>query len=188
MEKRPAAPSEGWLGPDEYWAAAGLRRGEMGFEPPRGVTRIEARPGLDHFVLPTPGPPKDLARVFRPLTDAGVSVDLVKLHENGLHFALSSSEAPRAQQVLAGLGYQLQPTPNCAIITVYAPDMRSIPGIMGRIVSALQHAGVAILETDDSYNCVFCLIECDQTRAACAALASEFGLEAEATEGPIVEW
>lgn len=188
MERTPDQPGEERAGPHEYWAAAGLRRGEIGFEPPRGVTRIEVRPGLTHLALPTEGAPQDLARIFRPLTEAAVSVDLIKLHGNALHFALSSHERERACEVLADLGHEPRITPDCTIVSVYAADMRSIPGVMGRIVSALHHAGVAILETDDSYNSVFCLIEHDQVPLACDALAAEFELEAQPIQRPGAEW
>lgn len=184
METTPRRPNEEGLTPDEHWAAAGLRRGEMGFEPPRGVTRIDVRPGLAHVSLPTEGRPRDLARIFRPLTEAGVSVDLIKLHDNSLHFALADAELDRARQVLAELGHEPEVVPQCAILTVYAADMRSIPGVMGRIVSALHRAGVGILEMDDSYNSVFCLIQRHQAPPACEALAAEFELETQPTQRP----
>jgi aspartate kinase len=174
--------------PDEAYAAAAIRRGELGFEPPRGVTRIEAWRGLARVAMGCEGRPKDLTRIFRPLTDAGISVDLIKLHESSLHFALPTEDLEHCLEVLRGLGCQVEALSDCALVTVFAPDMRSIAGVMGRIVGALQRAGVSILETDDSYNAVFCLVEVDHARQACEALADEFDLAPEDLEGPSVNW
>ncbi len=165
--------------PDEAYAAAAIRRGELGFEPPRGVTRIEAWRGLARVAVACEGRPKGLGRIFRPLTEARISVDLIKLHEGSLHFALPGGELDRCLEVLRDMGWQAAALPDCALVTVYAPDMRSIAGVMGRIVGVLQRSGVPILETDDSYNSVFCLVGAEHARQACDALAEEFDLTPE---------
>ena len=149
----------------------------VGFEPPRGVSRIEAEHGCAYIMIPTEGRPRGLWEVFRPLSRAGVSVDTIKLHDTSLQFSLSEDQVETASRVLDELDLTHEVTPDCAVLTIYAPDMRSIPGVMATIVAGLHEVGVAILATDDSYNSVFCIIPSAQADAACRALAERFGLE-----------
>ena len=159
-------------------SVAAARDARVGFEPPRGVSRIDVERGYAYIMIPTEGRPRELWRVFRPLSRASVSVDTVKLHDHSLQFSLAEGELDAALRILDELGTPYHVTPDCAVLTVYAPDMRSIPGVMATIVSGLHEAGVALLATDDSYNSVYCIIPGAQAAQACAALAERFGLDA----------
>lgn len=160
----------------------------LGFEPPRGVSRIEWRSGLAHFAIKTEEGGRALASVFRPLMEVGVSVDMVKLLPPGICFALSEGEIDVTSETLRKVGLEFTVTPECAVLTVYAPDMRSLPGIMATVVGALDHDGVRVLSTDDSYDSIFCIIDRNDGPRACQALAKEFGLDLKSGEGPGVEW
>ncbi|MGD8241011.1 MAG: ACT domain-containing protein [Armatimonadota bacterium] len=160
----------------------------IGFEPPRGVTRIEWRPGLAHFAVELGEEGRGLAAVFRPLTEAGVSVDMIKLLPPGIRFSLSQNQAESAAEMLRGLDLDFTVTPECAVLTVYAPDMRSLPGIMATVVGVLDNNGVRVLSTDDSYNEILCVIDRKDGPRACRALADEFGLHLQDRAGPAVEW
>lgn len=150
----------------------------VGFERPRGVRRIQVERGYAYIMMPTEGRPQGLWEVFRPLSRASVSVDTIKLHDRSLHFSVSEDQLDAAVRVLDELGLTYEVTPDCAMLTVYAPDMRSIPGVMATIIAGLHEARVAVLATDDSYNSVFCIIPGTQADAACAALAARFNLDA----------
>ena len=54
--------------------------------------------------------------------------------------------------------------------------MRGIPGVMARVVSALNKAGTEILQTADSHLNISCLIPEQDVAAAVKALHSEFSL------------
>ncbi|MFQ5810238.1 MAG: ACT domain-containing protein [Armatimonadota bacterium] len=160
----------------------------IGFEPPRGVTRIEWRPGLAHFAVQIETEGRSLASVFRPLTEAGVSVDMIKLLPPGIRFSLSEDQAESAAETLRGLDLDFSITPECAVLTVFAPDMRSLPGIMATVVGVLDNNGIRVLSTDDSYSEIFCVIDREHGPRACQALADEFGLDLQDRSGPAAEW
>jgi aspartate kinase len=172
--------------PAQLSVAAAARR--IGFEPPRGVSRIEWHAGLAHLAIKTEEGGRALASVFRPLMKAGVSVDMVKLLPPGICFTLSEDQIELTGETLRKLGLEFVVTPQCAVLTVYAPDMRSLPGIMATVVGALDNNGVRVLSTDDSYNSIFCVIHRDDGPRACQALADEFDLDLKNGEGPSVEW
>jgi len=160
----------------------------IGFEPPRGVTRIQWRPGLAHFAMEVAQGRCDLAPIFRALTEADVSVDMIKLLPPGICFTLSHDQVDTVSETLRRLGLDFSVTRDCAVLTVYAPDMRSLPGIMATVVGVLDNSGVRVLFTDDSYNSIFCVIDENDGPRACQALADEFGLDLQSPDGPSVGW
>jgi aspartate kinase len=112
---------------------------------------------------------------------------MIKLLPPGICFSLSQEQAEAAAETLRGLGLKFNVTSDCAVLTVYAPDMRSLPGIMATVVGVLDNSGVRVLFTDDSYNSIFCLIKRRDAPRACHALADEFGLHLRANQGRTVE-
>jgi aspartate kinase len=113
---------------------------------------------------------------------------MIKLLPPGIRFSLSESQTELAAETLRSLDLEFDVTPECAVLTLYAPDMRSLSGIMATVVGALDHNGVRVLSTDDSYNAIFCVIHSADGPRACQALANEFGLDLKTDQGPNVEW
>ncbi|MFN3648810.1 MAG: aspartate kinase [Armatimonadota bacterium] len=152
------------------------------FEKERGVTSVSAQ-GVYAFVavsLPTPAPRAHADRlaqelqVYRTLTEAGISINLVKLNTLGLSFVVDADEATAAERVLAAAGFESTVTPSVAMVSVKAGGMRGIPGVMARIAGALLEAQIPILQTGDAPDTVFCLVESHRAEEAVARLRAEF--------------
>ena len=108
------------------------------------------------------------------LAERGISVNLVKLHKNGLSFVVDEADAEGARQAVADAGYHVTATPSVSMVSVYAAGMRGLSGVMARIAGALLRAGIAMLQTGDGPDTVFCLVEASRARKAVEALREEF--------------
>ena len=54
--------------------------------------------------------------------------------------------------------------------------MRGVPGVMASIYEELSTNGIAILQTSDSYNTIWCLVEEDDLEKALRVLHTRFKL------------
>ena len=146
------------------------------FEKYRGVTRVTAEKHLSHVTVPVKPTGENLRRLFSAIAEANVSLFLIKLHEDAVHMALGDWDAAKAADVASGLGCEPRVVPACSLITVVAADMRSLHGIISRIVRSLSDEGIDILEIDDAYDSVSCLVGGEEQDAAVSALTEEFQL------------
>jgi aspartate kinase len=54
--------------------------------------------------------------------------------------------------------------------------MRGIPGVMAKIVNAIEREGISVLQTADSHTTIWCLVNGADARKAIVALHKEFNL------------
>ncbi|HZK23767.1 MAG TPA: aspartate kinase [Oscillospiraceae bacterium] len=117
-----------------------------------------------------------LEELLKKLSSAGISIDLINFSPQEKMFTVSASHQEKVKQILQELGYKAQVAPGFAKVTVVGSGMRGIPGVMARIVSALNKAQTPILQTADSHLNISCLVAEDNVTAAARALHLEFGL------------
>ncbi|HHY47365.1 MAG TPA: aspartate kinase [Firmicutes bacterium] len=120
-------------------------------------------------------------RVFRVLADAGVSVDLINMFPEMIAVTVREDVLDRA---LAAVGSLDMPSMNvtsmrdCAKVSVVGAGMRGVPGVMARVVEALNDRGIPILQTSDSHTSISCLVRQADMQEAMRSLHSKFGLGA----------
>jgi aspartate kinase len=151
--------------------------GAVAFEKDRGVTHLAIRERISHFTVHLPDPAADMARVFADMAETGVSVFLIKVHEDRVDFVVGLPEADAALQRLQQGQYAVQLERECAVVSTVARSMRDLSGIMSRIIESLNAAGVEVREFADSYNSVSCLVRASDLDSAVAALAGELGVQ-----------
>lgn len=142
----------------------------------RPVTAVTYLGGVAQLRVRAPGDQERSLEVFDSLAQAGISVDLINVSENGQMFTVSQGVAERAEKILAGLGFSVEVVPDCAKVSVVGLGMRGVPGVMAKVVRALHGAGVPILQTSDSHLTISCLVPGNLVKAAVQALHSEFQL------------
>lgn len=119
---------------------------------------------------------QQLEEMLTKLWKAGVSIDLINLSPQEKMFTIPSSSCQQVREIVAGMGYKAEVSPGFAKVTVVGSGMRGIPGVMARVVSALNKAGTEILQTADSHLNISCLIPEKDVAAAVKALHCEFNL------------
>lgn len=119
---------------------------------------------------------KQLEEMLQRLSTAGISIDLISLSPREQMFTVPAREEKRVKEILQDLGCPAEVINGFAKVTVVGSGMRGMPGVMARIVAALNRAQTPILQTADSHLSISCLVPVDKAAAAARALHLEFGL------------
>lgn len=142
------------------------------------VTGVTMRPGVAQITVHPAGVQAEGAdlRVFRPLAEAGISVDMINVFPDRKSFIVAEGDGERAAQALERQGFRVTLRRGCAKVSVIGAGMRGVPGVMARVVEALHDAGVEILQTADSHLTISCLVPGAAGERAVRALHARFGL------------
>ena len=139
------------------------------------LLKIEDKPGV-------------AARVFGPLADANVNVDLIvqNLSSDGKHtdmtFTVQEGELPRALEVLKGvqkeIGYfAINSSADVVKVSVIGVGMRSHAGVAAMMFKALAAKGINILAITTSEIKISVLIDAAYSELAVRTLHSLYGLD-----------
>ncbi|MFX3616677.1 MAG: aspartate kinase [Sporolactobacillus sp.] len=140
----------------------------------KGVTQIRVRAGKEEYNLQ--------ARVFKAMAEQGTSVDLINISPNGVIYTVMSRFTERAVNTLQALGYQPEVQTGCAKVSAVGAGMAGVPGVASRIVNALTEQGIRILQSADSHNTIWVLVDQERMEDAVNALHQAFHLEKEQAE------
>jgi aspartate kinase len=135
-----------------------------------------------------PDRPGVAARIFGPLSDANVNVDMIvqNIGEDGntdMTFTVGRADLPRATDILekakAELNYgSLIADPDVTKISVVGIGMRTHAGVASTMFKALSEKGINIQVISTSEIKVSVLVAADYTELAVRALHTAYGLDA----------
>lgn len=114
--------------------------------------------------------------LFENLAGAGISIDLISVFPTRKVFTIKEEALPAAAAVLEKLGLGFLAEKECAKVSVIGHGMRGIPGVMARVVRALNEKGIPILQTADSNISISLLIRRRDLTAAVEILHNHFAL------------
>ncbi len=133
-----------------------------------------------------PDRPGIAARVFRPLADAGVRVDMIvqNVSSDGrtdISFTLPEDDLPTAERVLATVGEEVGSQgmisdPDVARISLVGAGMKTDPAVMADMFDALADAGINIEIISTSSIRISCLIRSARLEDAVRAVHDRFRL------------
>lgn len=116
-------------------------------------------------------------QVFHLLAEAGVSVDLIHFSPERIAFVIDQAKANTARTVLSPLGLHVKIKVGFAKVSVVGAGMHGVPGVMARVVGALEADGIPIYQTTDSHANISCLVLEEHMSRAVRALYKEFQLD-----------
>ena len=119
----------------------------------------------------------EIEMMLQTLSEAGISIDLINLSPQEKMFTVPVEEAENTNNALASMGYEALINRGFAKVSVVGAGMRGIPGVMARVVSAMNRAQADILQTADSHLNISCLIPEKRVGEAVKALHLEFHLD-----------
>lgn len=88
--------------------------------------------------------------LFRRLAERDVSVDMINVNNAGIFFLVDNEKLALVREELAGLNVAIRVRSHCAKLSIVGAGMRGTPGVMYRVVAALQESGIEIIHSTDS--------------------------------------
>jgi len=127
------------------------------------ITRLEDQKGVQ-------------LKVFKAMADEGISVDFINVQPELIMYTVNDEQAAHADRILKDMDIYSAIEFNCAKVAVVGAAMTGIPGVMARVVEALDQYNIPILQSGDSYTNIWCLVKKDHMRKAVQALHDQFEL------------
>jgi aspartate kinase len=137
-------------------------------------------------ILGVPDRPGIAARVFRPLADAGVNVDMIVQNVSAeghtdISFTLPKDDVPNAERILEKLAGEIDAAGvacdlDVAKVSLIGAGMKSHPGVAADMFDALAEAGVNIEIISTSSIRVSCVVRAADVERAVRAVHDRFGL------------
>ncbi len=145
--------------------------------PRRVVTGIAHASDIVQLIVEFNRPDPDLEiKLFESLAGAGISIDLISVFPARKIFTIKEEALPRASALLNKLGIDFCVEKDCAKVSVIGFGMRGLPGLVPRVVRALNEKGISILQTADSNISISLLIRRADLAAAVKTLHDHFAL------------
>jgi len=105
-----------------------------------------------------------------------ISLDLINLFPYLKVFTINKQDLGNFKDTMDNLGIKYSIVEDCSKISVIGSRMRGIPGVMARIVNAIEMEGISVLQTADSHTTIWCLVNGMDAQKAIVALHREFNL------------
>ncbi|MGI6308846.1 MAG: aspartate kinase [Dethiobacteria bacterium] len=159
--------AESSLGDRNYYGTRGRR----------AVTGIAHNTNLVQFLieLEHPDPSRELA-VFQQIGAAGVNIDLITVFPLMKAFTVREEHCLKVENILKNLGVSYALEKECAKVSVVGVDMHSVPGVMARVIKALNEQEIEIKQTGDSNITISLLIRQKDLHRAIKTLHDHFYL------------
>lgn len=116
-------------------------------------------------------------KVFDLLAQHGVSVDLIFLSVDLIAFIIDESKVQLTRDALTSLDLNVKIEEGFAKVSVVGAGMHGVPGVMARVVNALERENIPIFQTTDSHANISCLVRENDVKQAVQALYKEFHLD-----------
>jgi aspartokinase len=134
---------------------------ETAFEKRRGISNVEIRPGFTqvHVTgLSAPLMPVQLS-ILKSVSDAGISIDFLKLTQDGLSFLAPENVATVLEGLLTKLNVQFSVRASRHIVQVHAVNMRDEEGLIADILKHAIGSGVAVDHVTDMHDRVLMVVD-----------------------------
>ncbi|MGI5822554.1 MAG: aspartate kinase [Dethiobacteria bacterium] len=165
--------AESSLGDRNYYGTRGRQ----------AVTGIAHNANLAQFMLELqhPDPAGELA-VFQEIATAGVNIDLITVFPLMKAFTVKEEHCLKVESILKKLAVSYILEKGCAKVSVVGAGMHSVPGVMARVIQALNEQQIEIKQTGDSNITISLLIRQQDLQRAIKTLHDHFILTAAAGE------
>lgn len=163
--------AESSLGDRNYYGTRGRQ----------AVTGIAHNANLAQFMieLQHPDPAGELA-VFQQIAAAGVNIDLITVFPLMKAFTVKEEHCLKVENILKNLAVSYTLEKECAKVSVVGVGMHSVPGVMARVIRALNEQQIEIKQTGDSNITISLLIRQQDLQRAIKTLHDHFILTAAA--------
>jgi len=114
--------------------------------------------------------------MFTVLADNEISLDLINVFPKQKIFTIDSDKLNKLKEILDKLSLKFSYKNQCCKIALIGAGMRGTPGVMARILTVLTREKIEVLQTADSNNTIWCLVNEKERDKSIIALHKEFDL------------
>ncbi|MFW5992102.1 MAG: aspartate kinase [Halanaerobiaceae bacterium] len=154
-------------------------QGLRGIKGDRPVTGVTSRHNIV-FIKIKPNKPAEYATgliVFNILANHGISVDFINIRPDAISFIVENRNQDKVVNLLADYEFNFEIKKDLIKVSVVGGGMTGLPGVMARLVEALNNKQIDIYQTTDSHTTISCLIKRDEEKEALNALHDAFRLD-----------
>lgn len=112
--------------------------------------------------------------ILKYIGDKNISLDLINIFPTEKIFTIDDSDKENLESLLNSLGVKYVLIEDCSKISIIGSRIRGIPGIVARIVDALEDNNISVLQTADSHTTIWCLIKNEKSKEAINTLHKIF--------------
>lgn len=144
----------------------------------RPVTGVTSRHNIS-FIKIVPNKPAEYATglvVFNILANHGISVDFINIRPNAISFIIDTRSKEKVVDLLSEYKFDFEICDEFVKVSVVGGGMTGRPGVMARMVEALNKRNIAIYQTTDSHTTISSLIKKEKEKEALNALHKVFKL------------
>jgi len=98
-------------------------------------------------------------RVLKAVADANISIDFLKLTENGLSFIMSDADKDAVNDTLKAAGVQFSILESVSVVLVHAVNMRDEEGLIAGIVQQAISSGAKVSHIGDMHDRLLLVVE-----------------------------
>lgn len=156
---------------------AALKDGSYSTRGRRAVTGIAHSVDLAQFLIEFADPDSDKEqKVFQQIGEANINIDLISVFPSVKAFTVRGEDCAGVEEILKTLNLNYKLEKGCAKVSIVGVGMHSIPGVMAKVVQALNGQGIKILQTGDSNITISLLVKNEDLYPAVKVLHSTFKL------------
>ena len=127
---------------------------ETGFEKARGVSRVEVRLGSAQVQVTGLKEPVMAQRieVLKAISEAGVSIDFLKLTPDGLSFLIAERMSTTVENALKGAKVCFEVGTGRSVVMIHAVNMRDEEGLIAQVIQRAISLGTRIEHISDMHD------------------------------------
>lgn len=105
-----------------------------------------------------------------------ISLDLINIFPKEQIFTIGEPDKRKLEKIFEESNIKFTTTDNCSTLAIVGEAMTGVPGIMAKIVGALNGENIEVLQTADSNMTIWCLVYSDSASEAINVLHKTFNL------------
>lgn len=113
-------------------------------------------------------------KVLDTLAENKISLDLINIFPKEKIFTIDSEDLLKLESVLEGENIIYSLVKDCSKVSLIGSRMKGIPGVMAKIIRALDDNNIEVLQTADSHTTIWCLIHSFDVEKAINVLHKAF--------------
>lgn len=114
------------------------------------------------------------SKILNEMEEKHINLDMINFFTEEKAFALEQNNIHVVEEILQKYGVKYDIRKHCAKVTLIGSKVTETPGVIAKVVRALSKAGIALLQSSDSYTCLTCLVKEDDMIETVHAIHNEF--------------